>query len=159
MLGKLKGFFKRTPDIQWSVGKDFHVVYSPFPVINGVRPLGTSWERHSKYIVVRHGDMPKALGFVKDSQTLFIVCHCGARATYVEDNQRPRPNTLTAEKLAKRIKDDGLSTHISRIKLYACSGGAGGVDSFASQLALELLLRGYYRVELYAYLSTVTSLD
>ena len=161
VFSKLKEFFKPSADLKagkWSVGKDRHVVYSPFavPLNPKVRKLGTSWEPHDKYIVVRHGDMPEALGFVKDSQTVFIVCHCSALAKDVEDNAG---NKLTAEELAERIAADGLSKRHRRVKLYACSGGTGGLDSFASQLAGELILQGYFSLELYAYVSTVCSLD
>jgi hypothetical protein len=170
IFSKLKEFFKPTVDIQvsqvgpWAVGQDRVVVYSPFPTqTDGTRNLGISWEENNKkfdkYTVIRHGDLPRALSFVKDSQGVFIVCHCSALATHVEDNVRPRPNKLTAAELAERIEKDGLSKGHRRIKLWACSGAAGGLDSFANELARKLLLRGYYSLELYAYLSTVCSLD
>lgn len=159
IFDQLVKFLTPAPEIQvgtWSIAKDRHVVYSPFPAITGVRKLGTSWEPHDKYIVVRHGDMKAALGFVKDGQTVYIVCHCNAKATRVADNAR---NKLTAQELASRVEKDGLSKHIRRVKLYACSGGAGGVDSFASQFVAEMRLLGYADCEFYAYLSTVYSLN
>lgn len=139
--------------------KDFHVVYSPFaaPKNPNVRKLGTSWEPHDdKYIVVRHGDDPKALGWVKDGQTVYVVGHCAELATTLSDNEG---RELTAEQLAKQMKADGLPLAIRRIKLYACSGGAGGHWSFASQLGAWLKDQGFHSFELFAYTTTVYSLD
>ncbi len=165
IFSMLEEFFKPSADLQpqvWTIGKDRHVVYSPFLAEARGRKLGTSWEKWggaepgAKYIVVRHGDMSRALGFVKDRQVLYIVSHCSPRAKTISDNLS---NQLTAEQLAQRIANDGLSKGHGPIKLYACSGGTGGVDSFASQLLAELNWQGYFAVELYAYVSTVCSLD
>lgn len=139
--------------------KDLHIVYSPFPkpAKKGVRALGTSWEKHSsKFLVVRHGDFQQALGFVKDGQTVYIVCHCSPMSDHVSDNEG---NQLSAAQLALRMRLDGLSPGIKRLKLYACSGASGGVYSFASQLGLELKHAGFHSFTLYAYHTTLYSLN
>jgi hypothetical protein len=152
----------RTPPTPWATATPTplsdprHVVYSPFAVINGVRKLGTSWESHAKYNVVRHGDSPKPLSIVKPNTVLYIVCHCAPSSTTVADNAH---NTMTADVLAQQMEDDGLTHFIKQIKFYGCSGAVGGSNSFASCLLRELRDLGYDNVEMFGYVSTVTSLD
>lgn len=143
------------------VGPQKQIVYSPFSVADAgaERLLGTSWAPHGKYEVRRHGDSPHPLAFLNPETMMYIVSHCGPGGTVVQDNNR---NQLTASELAARIKSDGLSLHHRTIKLYACSGGAGGADgtpSFASQLLAHLKALGYDRLQLFAYLTTLYSLN
>lgn len=145
-----------------------HVVYSPFAADptyvpgdgsaanQAKRPLGTSWEPHAKYLVVRHGDSAQPLRSVSHLTTLYVVAHCSPGSDHVSDNAG---NQLTAAELAERLRQDGLTYSIKRVKLYACSGAcpSNHRESFAAELLREMRRVGFAFVQLIGYDKTVSS--
>ena len=58
---------------------------------------------------------------------------------------------LDAGALARRLRDEGLTRTIRKIKLWASYSGSGGDDSSAAQLKAALVAQGFTRVAVYGY--------
>lgn len=53
--------------------------------------------------------------------------------------------------LASQLRDEGLTRRIRKIKLWVSNGGAGGLDSTASQFKAALQAAGFQRTAVYGY--------
>lgn len=65
--------------------------------------------------------------------------------------------TLFVGDLAKQLKDAKLSLAIAKVKLWICSGGAGGALSTAKQLKDAMVAAGFTKVKVYGYTKTLDS--
>lgn len=90
----------------------------------------------------------KALSGVGMFQQLYIVAHGGAGSDSILDDNNVK---MTVRELAMQLKLEGLTSRISKVKLYCCNGGSGGVNSTAAQLKVQMLLQGFTNVSVYGY--------
>lgn len=65
--------------------------------------------------------------------------------------------TLFVNDLATQLKDAKLTLAIAKVKLWICSGGAGGALSTAKQLKDAMLAAGFNKVKVYGYTKTLDS--
>ncbi|MEY4765641.1 MAG: hypothetical protein RI907_2314 [Pseudomonadota bacterium] len=130
-------------------------MYCPFP---GDANLIAACERvikahNSKHIldqfkkdVLTPGD--KVLKNMSMFQQLYIVAHGapGSGSVYSDSNV-----ALSMADLAKQLKEQGLTSRIRKVKLYACQGGSNGQNATANQLKAAMLTQGFTSVSTYGY--------
>jgi hypothetical protein len=133
-----------------------HVAYSPVAPVYGGRKLGANWALHAIYLTVRPGFCPKPFSIVKPTTVLYIVAHGAGRNSTIPYNAR---NRMDARTLAPQMRPDRLMHFVRKIKFYGCSGALGGAHRFISQILSELREIHYNNIEVYGYVSTLSSLD
>ena len=90
----------------------------------------------------------KVLGGLSMFQQLYIVAHGAAGADNIYDDGG---GALTVFELAKQLKEQGLTSRIRKVKLYACQGGSQGHASTAKKLKDAMRLAGFTNVDTYGY--------
>jgi len=92
---------------------------------------------------VRHGE-GKPLGDLDKGDTLYIIGHGDVQANRICDRTSSlgaTPEVLTPDKLAARLKTDGLTDKSIKIKIYSCLAARGVMDSFARNAAQQIKLK------------------
>ncbi len=90
----------------------------------------------------------KVLSSLSMFQQLYIVAHGSAGADNVYDDGGA---ALSVHALAQQLKDQGLTSRIRKVKLYACQGGSQGSASTAKKLKDAMRLAGFTNVDTYGY--------
>jgi hypothetical protein len=85
---------------------------------------------------------------------VYVMGHGAPGADDIEDNKGTQ---LAINGIVDRLKHEGLSKNHHLIKLWACSGGAGGKNSTAYKLLKALRAAGYSKVKVAGYTETITT--
>lgn len=79
---------------------------------------------------------------------VYVFGHGSPKSDVISDNSG---NQLTMDELAVQLLSDGLSLAHKVIKLNACNGGTGGLQSMANKLLMAMRGAGFPAVKVYGY--------
>jgi hypothetical protein len=85
---------------------------------------------------------------------VYVMGHGAPGADAIEDN---KGTELDVAGIVKRLQHEGLGKHHRLIKLWACSGGAGGKNSTAYKLLKAMRAAGFDQVKVAGYTETITT--
>lgn len=89
-----------------------------------------------------------ALSGVGTGTQVYIFGHGAPKSDTISDNVG---TSLTMDELAQQLKDAGLKGGHKVIKLNACNGGTGGLQSMACKLMVAMRGAGFPAVSVYGY--------
>jgi len=103
-----------------------------------------------------HGSMPRVLGEVQASESIYILAH-GGDGGYVFNNSVPPASGMDHRELALRVFRDELSLGHRKVKLYFCNPLGGAIAEFARRFKEEMWQLNYTgALEVYYYVGNVS---
>ncbi|WP_426959744.1 hypothetical protein [Muricoccus radiodurans] len=121
-------------------GGDHHVVYAPFGRVPDYAAFAAAWKLPARHPVLRHGAKPRPLAEVQPGTVLTLVCHCDAQGRSISDGAA---EALPAVQLIARLRQDGLTNGLRKLRFCALSGTPAGTAAFANELQRGLRNVGY----------------
>lgn len=132
------------------------VGYLPFPAALQLRRLAENviaahnalhrFDRFAPDLVISG---PASLERVSQWQQVYVFAFGRAGDALLRGDD---PNDcLDADQIARRLRDEGLTREIRKIKLWASHSGSGAGESSGAQLKRALVAHGFRRIAVYGY--------